>query len=116
MSTQHDKARAHPVSVPPHVAELENEAATRVESREVQVLEDVDERETRHDTATAENQADMASTDQQTVDNAEAENIDRNAEPPTAPGDEVDVASADSMDASDPPSFTPTTTGARIKK
>ena len=116
MSTQHDKARAHPVNVPPHVAERENEAATRVESREVQVLDDVDERETRHDTATAENQADMASTDAETVDSAAAENADRDAEVPMVSEDEVDIASADSMDASDPPSFTPSTPGARMKK
>ena len=40
------------------------------------------------------------------IDEAQA----RNATPPAQdPDDVVDVASADSMDASDPPSFTPTT-------
>ena len=116
LSKQHDEAHAHPIAVPPNVAERENEAATRVESREVQVLDNVDERETRHDTATAENQADMASTDAETVNNAVAENADRDAEAPMVSEDEVDIASADSMDASDPPSFVPTTSCARIKR
>lgn len=116
LSKQHDEAHAHPVSVPPNVAERENEAATRVESREVQVLDDVAERETRHDTTTADDQADIASTDAQTVDNAEVETADLDANPPEVQEDEVDIASADSMDASDPPSFTPTTSGARRKK
>ena len=113
MSIQHDKAHAHRVSVPPRVAERENEAAKQAENGEVQILDDPDERETAHDTATAENQADMASTDAETVDNAEAEDLDRDAK---SPKDDVDIASADSMDASDPPSFTPTTSGARRKK
>lgn len=38
---------------------------------------------------------------------------ERKAEPPAADvDDEVDLASTDSMDASDPPSFTPTNAGA----
>ena len=116
MSAKNDKARTHPISVPPEVAERENEAATRVEGREVQVLDDVNERETRHDTATAENQADMASTDAQTVDNAEAENPDRDAEKSEVPEDEVDIAAVDFADASGSPSSVPTTSGARMKK
>lgn len=41
---------------------------------------------------------------------AVSEILDRNAEPPEMPvEDEVDLASADSMGASDAPSFTPTT-------
>lgn len=42
-----------------------------------------------------------------------AEARERKAEPPAADvDDEVDLASTDSMDASDPPSFTPTKAGA----
>lgn len=45
-----------------------------------------------------------------------AETRERKAEPPAADvDDEVDLASTDSMDASDPPSFTPTKAGATKK-
>lgn len=39
------------------------------------------------------------------------ESIERAKEPPVVDEDEVDLASSDSMVASDPPSFTPTTAG-----
>ena len=52
-----------------------------------------------------------------TIADALAESRERKAEPPQADvEDKVDLASADSMDASDPPSFTPTRAGAATHK
>lgn len=52
-----------------------------------------------------------------TFADALAESRERKAEPPEADvEDKVDLASADSMDASDPPSFTPTKAGASTHK
>jgi len=116
MSAHHDEEVAPPVRVPPEVAEHENEAAARAAGREVQVLEDVDARESRRGTVSAEDESDIASTDGHTKRVKAEEVADREAEPPEVPDDEVDIASADSMAASDPPSFTPAIAGARKKK
>lgn len=116
MSEQHDAVSTEPVRVSSDLAERKNEVAAHDQARDVQALEDIDDRETRRSAVSAAEDTDLASTDSHSERAAAEESTDRDAEPPQVPNDTVDIASADSMAASDPPSFTPTITGARKKK